>query len=318
MRTSWMRTSWIGVTAAACLSLLGAACPARAAEFDQTRPVEGLRQNLPQIYAFANARIVVAPGRMLETGNLVVRDGVIVAVGKDVPIPSEATHWDLTGKVIYPGLIDALSEVDVDSAESKEGTGYWSPQVQPQRSVADVYATSADQNQAFRSQGITVRLAAPRDGIIKGRSAIFTTGDADLNQSLLRADAALHLRLGAPRQRSRDQFPNSPMGAVALARQAIYDAVWYRDAWQVFRAQTGAPRPEQNSALEALQPYIEQQQLVLIDTPDEQYLLRGDRFAREFGLARCLRGIWPRIPAVGGSRGDRTSGHCSGRLSPAA
>ena len=74
------------------------------------------------------------------------------------------------------------------------------------------------------------------------------------------------------------------MGAVALARQALYDALWYRDAWQVFRAQAGAPRPEQNTALAALQPYVEQQQLVIIDTPDEQYLLRGDRFAREFAL----------------------------------
>ena len=72
--------------------------------------------------------------------------------------------------------------------------------------------------------------------------------------------------------------------AVALARQALYDALWYRDAWRIFQTQPGTPRPEQNAALAALEPFVDQQQLGMIDTADEQYLLRADRFAREFGL----------------------------------
>jgi imidazolonepropionase-like amidohydrolase len=260
------------------------------AQFDETRPVDGLRDNLPRVYALVGARIVVAPGRVIECGNLVVRKGVIEAIGPDVVVPDDATRWDVVGKTIYPGLIDAYGETSMGEDDANGGAGYWSPQVQPQRSIAERISIDAEQNQAFRSQGVTVRLVAPRGGIVKGQSALLTTGVGEVSRALLRARVALHLRLAAPRQRARDQFPNSPMGAVALARQAVYDALWYRDAWQVFQTQSGAPRPEQNAALEALQPFVDQQRLVIIDTADEQYLLRADRFAREFNLRAALVG----------------------------
>ena len=131
-----MRWNWVGVATVLCLGAVGLASTALAAEFDQTRPVAGLRQNLPQIYALVGARIVVAPGRVIELGNLVVRDGVIEAVGQDVVVPSEATRWDVSGKFIYPGLIDAYSETDVEGVDAHQAAGYWSEHVQPQRSVA--------------------------------------------------------------------------------------------------------------------------------------------------------------------------------------
>lgn len=43
----------------------------------QTRPAEGLRQNTPNVHALTNARIVVAPGRVLEKATLVVRNNII-------------------------------------------------------------------------------------------------------------------------------------------------------------------------------------------------------------------------------------------------
>ena len=65
-----------------------------------TRPVAGLRDNTPKVHALTGARIVVAPGRIVEKGTVVVRDGVIEAVG-DVNPPADARIWDLEGKTIY-------------------------------------------------------------------------------------------------------------------------------------------------------------------------------------------------------------------------
>jgi N-acetylglucosamine-6-phosphate deacetylase len=285
-----MQSSCAGSGRFVALVVLGMAWPLGAVEFERTRPVDGLRQNLPRVYALVGAKLIVAPNRVIEAGTLVVRDGVIEAVGKDVVVPSDAAQWQLDGKSIYPGLIDAYGEADAPSDSQDQAAGFWNPAIQPQRSMADHITASDEQNQAFRSQGITVRLLAPRDGIIKGQSVVLTTGGADPNHSALRPRAALHVRLGIGRGEGRGQYPGSPMGAVALARQAVYDALWYRDAWQVFQADTGAPRPEQNEALAALQPYVDQQQLVIINTADEQYLLRADRFAREFGLRIALVG----------------------------
>src|SRR5687768_3690576 len=77
-----------------------------------TVPPEGLRDNTPAVHALVNAKIVVAPGKAIEKGTVVIRDGAIVAVGPagEVEAPADARVWDLAGKTVYPGLIDAYSE----------------------------------------------------------------------------------------------------------------------------------------------------------------------------------------------------------------
>ncbi|HMD13629.1 MAG TPA: hypothetical protein VKI62_03310, partial [Bacteroidota bacterium] len=79
----------------------------------QIKPPVGIRQNTPDVHAFTNARIVVTPGTIIEKGTLVVRDGIIVAVGKDVAIPADARVWDMSGKTLYPGLIESYSDIGV-------------------------------------------------------------------------------------------------------------------------------------------------------------------------------------------------------------
>src|SRR6056297_2117828 len=79
----------------------------------------------------------------------------------------------------------------------------------------------------LRQQGITARLVAPQGGIVKGTSCVALVIDNASCQRLLATDAAGHLQLTVPRQGPRPDYPNSPMGATALLRQAFYDADWY-------------------------------------------------------------------------------------------
>jgi len=253
-----------------------------------TRPANGLREKTPNVHALVGAKIVVAPGRVIDSGTVVVRDGVITDVGADVEVPADARRWDLAGKTIYPGLTDGFSEIGVQGESG--GAPYWNNNVQPERRVAPAYRSDNGLNKQLRSQGITARLVAPAGGIIKGTSAVVSTADQRGDQSILRDDVAQHMRLTASRGRGRGDYPNSPMGAVALARQAMYDADWYTRAWQAYRADHQLPRPERNDALAALAPYLNGSGLVIIDALDEQYFLRADRFAREFGLNIALRG----------------------------
>ena len=104
-----------------------------------------------------NARIVAAPGKTIEKGTVLIRDGVIVEAGPDVKIPADARVWDLAGKTIYPGFIDAYSrlglpetlqpeplrpDVDYDDPnakpkeiprESAKGMHSWNAKVTPER-----------------------------------------------------------------------------------------------------------------------------------------------------------------------------------------
>src|SRR5439155_1654376 len=62
----------------------------------------------PRIHAIVGARIVVAPGQVIEGGTIVMRDGVITAVGGGVPVPADARVWEGDSLTVYPGLIDAF------------------------------------------------------------------------------------------------------------------------------------------------------------------------------------------------------------------
>ncbi len=125
-------------------------------------PRQGLRENDPRVHALTNARIVTAPGKTIDKGTLLIRDGLIVAeAGPDIEMPPEARVWDLAGKTIYPGFIDAYSrvglpetlqpeplrpDVDRDNPDAKpkeiprepaKGTHAWNPRVTPERNAAD-------------------------------------------------------------------------------------------------------------------------------------------------------------------------------------
>ena len=282
---SWKsKAGWIAFCAPALLL-----ATVTLAEPPSTRPVEGLRDNTPAVWALTNAKIVTEPGKTIEKGTIVVKDGVIAAVGAEVQPPVEARLLDLAGKTIYAGLIDAFSEAAVTTEQRQSSAPHFSPQVTPQFDLSEHYRFDDDLNKKLRSQGITARLVAPAGGIIKGRSALVTTRSTTGTRSILAADVALHVRLTISFG-SRDNYPNSPMGAVALARQSFFDADWYGRAWTAYRGAPSLVRPERNEALEALAPYLGSEKLVIFDASNEQFFDRADRFAKEFGLKAIIRG----------------------------
>ena len=254
-----------------------------------TIPVEGLRENTPNVHALTGARIVISPGRIVENGTVVVRDGVIQAAG-NVQAPDDARIWDLDGKTIYAGFIDGYSETSIDTDVIKTGSPHWNSLITPQLSVADHYKANSDLNQKLRKQGVTARLVAPANGIIKGTSSLVLTGDEANRAAILNDRVAQHVRLTVSRGRDRESYPNSPMGAVALARQTMLDADWYGDAWAAYRSNTTLPRPERNDALEALQAYPDSDHLIIADASNELFVLRADLYARQFALNVAVRG----------------------------
>src|SRR5690242_11216123 len=67
-------------------------------------------RNAPSVYAITNARIVTGAATV-ERGTLVVRNGVIAAVGSNVQAPADARLIDGAGLTVYPGIIDANSSL---------------------------------------------------------------------------------------------------------------------------------------------------------------------------------------------------------------
>src|SRR4051812_22223727 len=157
-----------------------------------TPPVIGLAQNTPAVFALTNVRIVPEPGRVIEKGTIVIRDGVIEAAGAEVKSPADARVIDLAGKTAYAGLIDAYGEITIPPDATKPGAPGWNPQVAPQLDVAEHFTSDDALNTKLRSQGITARLVAPATRIIKGQSIVVTTGGGDNSRVILKRGIGQH------------------------------------------------------------------------------------------------------------------------------
>src|ERR1019366_8410431 len=68
---------------------------------------------VPSTVAIRNAKIVTVSGPVIEKGTVIVRGGLIEAVGENVPVPADAWVVDGEGMTVYPGLIDGLSTVGI-------------------------------------------------------------------------------------------------------------------------------------------------------------------------------------------------------------
>ncbi|MDX1946678.1 MAG: amidohydrolase family protein [Pirellulaceae bacterium] len=255
-----------------------------------TAPVIGLRENTPAVHALVNLRIVPEPGKVIEKGTIILRDGVIEAVGADIVPPADARVWNLAGHTAYAGLIDAYSEFTIADDPRGHSAAHWNRHITPQLDVAEHYTADDALNAKFRGQGVAARLVVPATRIIKGQSALVTTGSSANSRAILKSNVAQHFRLTVAFPGSREVYPGSPMGAVALARQTLLDAEWYAKAWAAARGNSQLPRPERNDALAALAPLLVGNQPAIFDAANEQFFARADSFAREFGIAAIIRG----------------------------
>lgn len=80
--------------------------------------VAGAQQNN---YAITGGTVVTVTGGTIENGTVIVRDGTITAVGRNIAIPSDVERFDASGLFVYPGLIDAGTGVGLQEAGGMAG-----------------------------------------------------------------------------------------------------------------------------------------------------------------------------------------------------
>jgi len=301
----------------AVVSVLVSAVSLTAAPKETTTPLEGIRDAAPRTHALVGARIVVAPGKVIEQGTLVIRNGVVAAVGAEVAVPAGARVWDVKGATLYPGFIESYSQAFLPDAWKPAAAGAasrspffatgtaaptttdvggaraWSPRVTPDREARDVLTAEARTAERLRGLGFTVAHVVPARGIFRGQSALVSLSGAPFNTSLVRGDVAqaVAFEFGGFFD-TTVRYPTSLMGSIALVRQTLLDAQWYQAVQAAYakHAAAGAERPETNDALAALAPVVDGRQLVLFETQDELDVERAQKIATEFKLRAAVRG----------------------------
>ncbi|MDQ6677136.1 MAG: amidohydrolase family protein [Acidobacteriota bacterium] len=233
----------------------------------------------PQVFAIQGARIVRVSAPPIENGTVVVRDGVIAAVGPNLSPPADAWIIDGKGLTVYPGLVDALSTWGIPGltpaagALAGRGRGATTPVViaapavpaapQPvingpeDRPSNTSYLKAADQLVATdptvtsaRDAGFTTAVTFPTTNIFAGQGAMFDLSGERTGQMIVSPSAGLYL---TTRTTSFGSYPGSLMGVFAYIRQIYLDAAHYKLANSIYaKHPQGLQRPAYDRTLEAV------------------------------------------------------------------
>ncbi|MDW8074743.1 MAG: amidohydrolase family protein [Bacteroidota bacterium] len=257
-----------------------------------TRPVEGIRSKPIRYLALTNLTVVQEPGRQISNATVILRDGEIEAVGRGIPIPKGATVRDCKGLWCYAGFIEpyAVQRDTLYRFEDDEGpqtppvlqAKHWNQAVHPELRAIERLTLSDYEAERYRQLGFCALHIGVGDGIFRGGSALVVAKAGTLAETALQADVAqlVSFRKGS----SRTPYPTSLMGCIALIRQTLFDAAWYRQAHAAYAEGKLAERPEINAALDALARALSSRTLFVFEAEDEHDILRADTIAREHGL----------------------------------
>jgi len=225
-------------------------------------------------YAIENARIVTVSGQTIEQGTVVVRDGVIQAVGSSVSAPAGAWVIDGSGLTVYPGLINALSTVAMSDEDAPAagggrggrggppGQGGGANQDPPSRGPEDRPATftwvsAADrlepddsELEQWRAAGFTTVVTGPSRGFFAGDAAVINLAGDRPRQMVVRPSVAHRVNLtGGPGHRG---YPSSEAGSFAYVKQFMIDANHFAQTTAMYEDDpSGRERPEYDLTLAA-------------------------------------------------------------------
>lgn len=267
--------------------------------------------NLPPLparksYAIVGATLHPVSGPDIPNGTLLIADGKITAVGAKVAIPAGTFVVAAKGSHIYPGLIDAGSQVGLDEIDSIRATVDSSEggEFQPDLLAATAVNPGSEHIAIARNNGITTVLARPGGGTISGQMGIMQLGGWTNEQMRVKSNVALHIN-----------FPESGRGggrfAAFLSPEQLQqmrdrDNVRVRLLQDYFeKAKRYATARTQNPAstlvepqLEAMIPYVTGKSPVVFSVNTAATAKKAIQFAEEMGVKPILAGGWDIWKAV--------------------
>jgi hypothetical protein len=254
-----------------------------------------------------NARIVTGTASVIDSGTVVIAKGLIQAVGASVTIPPEAWVIDGKGLTVYPGLIDAGTDLGLPKEASSEttstgrGRGRAAPSGEiargpedrpgttPWRVAADELKTDDKRIETWRNAGFTTTLTVPDVGIFPGQATVIDLAGDRSGDYVVTAMATLPISfkpIGG-----FWGFPDSLMGSIAYVRQVFDDSNWYVQAEPVYESNvTKFERPPYDRTERAIARGVRDKEIVLLPANNSVQILRALRLADEWKINAVLYG----------------------------
>jgi imidazolonepropionase-like amidohydrolase len=253
-----------------------------------------------EVYAVRGARIVTLAGEPIERGTVIIRDGRISEVGSDVTLPADAEIIDADGLEVYPGIMDAVSQLGLTEVGAVAVTndtlelGEFNPQI---RAAAAVHPAS-EHIPVARANGITHAVAAPgsfsdfggRGGFgIQGQASLVNLDGWTVEEMAISPSVGMVLRWPSLETRELD-FNTFDVKTLKFedVKKKYEERVarlgeWFDDARRY--AHATAAGEDTDLRLEALARVVKKELPLLVVADEERHI----RAAAELAAARDLR-----------------------------
>ncbi len=189
-------------------------------------------------FVLRGATVYPASKPAMEQADVLVENGKIVAVGKNVGIPSNVRVIDLSGKVVIPGLIDIHSHLGIyeDANESPEPIG-------PENRALDALDLESPEWGEAVKGGVVTLVTGPGSGErISGQSITIKTFGDNLEKRILKEAGEVKMAVNARNLSHIQSIRNS------LIKAHEYMATWAR----YDSGDKKGPPPKRDLAMEAL------------------------------------------------------------------
>ncbi|MEB2777417.1 amidohydrolase family protein [Algoriphagus sp. D3-2-R+10] len=261
----------------------------------------GVADERGQTYALVNATVITG-SKKIENAIILVKGKLIEQVGSVINIPKGYRQIGLKGKYVYPAFIDPYSQYGLPPVKfpPRSNPVIKREQIDPARSGAynanDAIRADYQAVRDFRidskiaedlrRQGFASVSAFLPDGVVRGTSVVVNLGESSENEVVVKSEGAVYFSMD--KGSSLQDYPNTPMGALSLVRQTMYDAEWYGQFDQ---------KPFTDLGLEAINS---QKSLPKIfESSDWMMAQTVDRVGTELGLDFIIKGSGDEYQRVG-------------------
>lgn len=214
-----------------------------------------------------NATVLTAARGTLENTDILIQNGKIARVGKDLKAATNAKIIDAGGKFVTPGIIDAHSHTMMDAVNE------FSYSVTSMARIRDVLNPTDISIYRALAGGVTAaNLLHGSANAIGGQNSTVKFKYGKPIEDFLIADAPPGIKFALGENVKRTNFnptpgaafryPRTRMGTMEVIRDAFVRARDYKKSWDDFRAKKTMVQPRRDLELEPLVEVLEGKRLV--------------------------------------------------------
>ena len=253
------------------------------------KPTNGVAESKPDIVGLHGITLIISSGEILENADIIIENGKISKTGQGLKFPAGAVVYEFNGEFVLPAFIELHASMGIKTPSTenkrnpyspqleseKQGPYYWNESIRSEIRGVELLDFNPKDESKLMGMGFGFVVPHLQDGVARGTAPVVALGELPQAEKILNQSIAAFFSLH--KGSSKQTYPSSQMGAIALLKQAFIDAKWYA---------TNANQLPENISLAEL--HKQMQAKSIFEAQDKLEVLRISKIIKEFNLKTAI------------------------------